>query len=420
MRESLSASELHAGGTTLEETTFPIEAAVKAGREVDALDLLLVLSSGRKRIVSATVAAAVLAAIVSLLLPKMFTATTTILPPEQNQSAVSTLFGQIGLLSGLSGGDFSLKDNGDLFVAMLKSRTVQDALVDRFDLRRVYWVKSYQDARKRLNSSSNIVSEDEGLISISVTDRDPHRAAAMANAYVEQLRFLNQNLAVSEASQRRLFYEQKLDAERESLAESELALKEAEERTGLLQPDAQGRAIIDAVAHARAQVGIKEVQVEAMRSYATSNNPDLQRAERELTGLRAQLASLEHSSGQLGNGNLEIPTRRLPGVELDYIRRARDMKYHEALYEFLTKQLEAARIDEAKEAIVVQVVDKAVVPEKKSGPHRLLIVLLTAVLVFCLSCLWVVASAAFARKTLDPGAAARLQMLRSTWSRSKN
>jgi len=420
MRESSRASELHVGGGTLEETTFPIEAAIEASREVDTLDLLLVLLNRKKMIVAVTVAAIILAAIVSLLLPKTYTATTTILPPEQSQSTVSALFGQIGLLSGLSSSDFSIKDNGDLFVAMLKSRTVQDALVNRFDLRREYWVKSYQDARKKLNSCSNIVSQDDGLISISVTDTDPRRAAAMANAYVEQLRSLNQGLAVSEASQRRLFYEQKLDAERESLAEAELALKQAEERTGLLQPDAQGRAIIDAVAHARAQVGIKEVQVEAMRSYATPNNPDLQRAERELAGLRAQLASLEQSGGQLGNGNLEIPTRRLPAVELDYIRRARDLKYHEALYEFLTKQLEGARIDEAKEAIIVQVVDKAVVPEKKSGPHRMLIVLMTAVLVFCLSCLWVLVSAAFARKQQDPDAAARLQMLRSAWKFSKN
>jgi tyrosine-protein kinase Etk/Wzc len=413
MRESSRASELHVGGSTLEGNAFPIEAATKTGSEVDTLDVLLVLSSRKRMIVSVTIAAAVLAAIVSLLLPKTYTATTTILPPEQSQSAVSALFGQIGLLSGLSSSDFTGKDSSDLFVAMLKSRTIQDALVNRFDLRREYWVKDYQDARKKLNSRSDIVSNpDSSLISISVSDHDPRRAAAMANAYVEQLRSLNQNLAVSEASQRRLFYEQKLDAERESLSEAELALKQAEERTGLLQPDAQGRAIIDAVAHARAQVGIKEVQVEAMRSYATPNNPDLQRAERELAGLRAQLASLERSSGQLGNGNLEIPTRRLPAVELDYIRRARDMKYHEALYEFLTKQLEAARIDEAKEAIVVQVVDKAVVPEKKSGPHRLLITLITALLVFCGCCLWVLMAEALARKQQDPNQRARLALLR--------
>ena len=145
-----------------------------------------------------------------------------------------------------------------------------------------------------------------------------------------ELHSLNQNLAVSEAAQRRLFYQQKLDAEREDLSRAELALQQVQEKSGLIQPDAQGRAIIDAVATTRAQVAIKEVQLQAMRTYATDNNPDLKRAEQELAGLRAQLAKLERSTGELGNGNLEIPTRRLPEVELDYIRRARDLKYHEA------------------------------------------------------------------------------------------
>ena len=254
---------------------------------------------------------------------------------------------------------------------MLKSRTVEDGIIDQFDLRKVYGYERYQDTRKKLEGRSNIAAGDEGIISISVTDRDPKRAANLANAYVEQLRTLNQNLAVSEAGQRRLFYQQKLDAERENLAVAELALKQAQEKSGLIQPDAQGRAIIDAVATTQAEVAMKEVQLESMRSYATASNPDLKRAEQELAGLREQLAKLERSTGELGNGNLEIPTRRLPQVQLDYIRRARDLKYHEAVYEFLGKQLEAARIDEAKEAVVVQFVDKAVEPERKSSPRRL-------------------------------------------------
>src|SRR5262249_704176 len=150
---------------------------------------------------------------------------------------------------------------------------------------------------------SSIEAGDEGLISINVTDRDPRRAADIANAYVEQLRSLNRNLAVSEAAQRGLFYQQKLDAEREDLSVAELALKKAQEKSGLIQPDAQGRAIVDAVATTRAQVGIKEVQLQAMRTYATPGNPDLRRAEEELAGLKAQLAKLERSTGETGNGN---------------------------------------------------------------------------------------------------------------------
>ena len=421
MRETYRTPEINLESQTATGSAVPLPRLerVNRGREMDGLDVLLVLSRYTRTIVAVTLAAAVLAVIVSLLLPKMYTATTTILPPQQNQSAATALTGQIGILSGLSSADLGLKNPSDLFVALLKSRSVQDGIVNQYDLRREYWVKDYQDARKKLNSRSNIEAGDEGLISINVSDRDPHRAADLANAYVEQLRSLNQNLAVSEAAQRRVFYEQKLADEREDLSRAELALKRAEDKTGLIQPDAQSRAMIDAVANTRAQVGIKEVQLQAMRTYATSNNPDLKRAEQELAGLRGQLSRLERSTGELGNGNPEIPTNRLPEVQLDYIRRARDLKYHEALYDFLNKQLEAARIDEAKEAVVVQVVDKAVPPERKSSPRRTLIVLVATALAFGLACVWALLAEAFRRRQQDPQERERLAQLRRSFNFSR-
>ncbi len=417
MPETYNTPKVHFDGESTRgaAVAIPRVERIVPSREMDGIDVLLVLSRHKGTIVAVTLGAAVLAAIISLLLPKMYTATTTILPPQQNQSAATALVGQIDVLSGLSGADLGLKNPSDLFVALLKSRSVQDAIVNQFDLRSVYWVKQYQDARKQLNSRSDITAGDEGLISISVSDRDPQRAAELANAYVGQLRLLNQNLAVPEAAQRRLFYEQKLDTEREGLAQAELALKQAQDKTGLIQPDAQSRAIIEAVASTRAQVGIKEVQLQAMRTYATANNPDLKRAEQELAGLRGQLSSLERSTGALGNGNLEIPTRRLPEVELDYIRRARDLKYHEALYDFLSKQLEAARIDEAKEAVIVQVVDKAVPPEKKSGPRRMVIVVIAMAVAFLLACLWALVTEALRRKQQDPQERERLALLRHSF-----
>lgn len=414
MRETSRASEFPLGGSTREGRTFPMETTTRTGNEIDMVDVLLVLSSRKKAIIGITIAAGILAAVVSLLLPKTYTATTTILPPQENESTANVLIGQIGILSGLSAADLGLKNPADLFVAMLQSRSVQDAIINQFDLRHVYREKSYQDARKKLNQRSEILTEKEGLISISVTDNDARRAADMANAYVNQVRILNQTLAVSEAAQRRLFYQQRLDDERQELSKAELELKQAEEKTGLVQPDAQGRAIIDAVATTRAKVGITEVQVQAMRTYATPNNPDLQRKEQELAGLRTELTKLERSSGALGNGNVEIPTRALPEVELDYIRRARDMKYHEALYEFLGKQLEAARIDEAKEAVVIQVVDKATAPEKRSGPHRLSIVFISTMLAFLLSCIWALLSDVLRRKQQDPDESVRLALLRQS------
>jgi tyrosine-protein kinase Etk/Wzc len=420
MRESYRTPEVDIGSESATGGAVPLSRIerVSRSREMDGLDLLLVLSRHKNAIVAVTLCAAMLSTVVALLLPKTYTAATSILPPQQKPSAAMLLTGQIGLLNGLSDTDLGLKNPSDLFVALLKSRSVQDGLVNQFDLRRVYSVRQYQQARKKLDSRSDISAGDEGLISISVTDRDPKRAAEMANAYVEQLRALNQNLAVSEAAQRRLFYEQKLASEREDLAQAELALKKAQEKSGLIQPDAQGRAIIEAVANTRAQVGIKEVQLQAMRTYATPNNPDLKRAEQELAGLRAQLARLERSTGEVGNGNPEIPTQRLPEAELDYIRRSRDLKYHEALYEFLNKQLEAARIDEAKEAVVVQVVDKAVAPESKSGPKRLLIIVAVTVIACLLSCLWALFTEAIRRKQQDPVERERLALLRNSFKLS--
>ena len=412
--ESSRVSEVQGrSGTGVDETlTSKTPADTEYRNEADMIELLLVLAREKKRILQITIGAAIMAAVISLLIPKMYTATTTILPQQQNESAVSSMLGQLAPLSGLAAADeLGLKNPADLFISMLKSRTIGDRLIDRFDLRKVYGSKRYQDARKELASRSEIMADKGGLISIAVTDRDPARSTQLANAYVEELHALNQNLAVTEAAQRRLFYQQKLDAEREDLSRAELALKQVQEKSGLVQPDAQARAIIQSTADMRAQVAAHEVQLQAMRSSATENNPDVKRAERELAGLRAQLAKLQRDTGELGNGNLEVPTRQLPEAELEYIRRARDLRYHEAFYEFLGKQLEAARIDEANNAVLVQVVDPAVLPERKSSPRRALIVLVSTVIAFVLSCLGVLVVEAVRRKQQDPGERARLALL---------
>ena len=403
--------------TAVEEHLSAIEASSR--KQGDFVDLLLLLSAKKKTILQIVVAAALVSAVVAMLLPKMYSATASILPPQQSQSTLTAMLGQLGSIAGLSESDLGLKNPADLFIGMLKSRSIEDRLIDRFDLRKVYWVKRYQDARKTLENRSYIVAEREGMISITVEDRDPQRAANLANAYVDELHALNSQLAVSEAAQRRLFYQQKVLAEGDELARAELALKQAQEKTGLVQPEAQSRAIIASVADMRAQVAMKEVEVGAMRTYATKNNPDLRRKEQELAELRAQLAKMERNSGQSGIGDLELPTRQLPQAELEYLRRARDLKYHEALYAFLNKQLDAARIDEAKDAVVVQVVDKAVVPERKSGPHRLLVVAVTALVAFLLACLGVLVVEAWKRRTQDPHDGMRLARLRQSlkWNR---
>ena len=379
----------------------------------DFLEILLVLAREKKLILQVTMGATILAAIMVFIIPKSYTATATILPPQQNQSVLSAMMGQLAGTQSLDLRDLGLKNPSDVFVAMLKSRTVEDALINRFDLRKVYGVKSYQDARKKLEKRSEIDPEKEGLISIAVTDRDPRRAADIANAWVEELRALNQNLALTEAAQRRAFFEQKLVAERNALSQAELALQQIEQQTGIIQPDAQTRALIGEVAEVRAQIAAKEVQLQSMGSYATPNNPDVKRVETELAKLRAQFASLSRTQAAAapGEGNLQVPTGRVAGAGLEYLQAARELKYHESFYDFLSRQLEAARIDEAKSAVVVQVVDKAVEPEKKSSPRRLLIIAVTALLSFLLVALGALVREALQRRRQDPAEAARLDQL---------
>ncbi|MFZ1134198.1 MAG: Wzz/FepE/Etk N-terminal domain-containing protein [Candidatus Korobacteraceae bacterium] len=380
----------------------------------DVLELLLVLAREKKLILQVTFGAAILATIIVFLVPKMYTATATILPPQQNQSILSTLVGQVAGGNNVDLRDLGLKNPSDVFVAMLKSRTVEDALINRFDLRKAYSKKTYQDARKVLEKRSEIDPEKEGLISIAVTDRLPKRAADIANAWVDELRTLNQSLALTEAAQRRVFFEQKLAQERDDLAKAELAMQQIEQKTGLLQPDAQTKALIGAVADVRAQIAAKEVQLQSLRTYGTENNPDVKRVERELTELRAQSAQIsqtQRSGSEPAESNLDVPTPRVASASVEYLRVARDMRYHESLYDFLARQLEAARIDEAKNAVVVQVVDRAVEPEKKSSPKRLLIVAITAIAAFLLVCFAVLVREAIRRKQQDPVEAARLAQL---------
>jgi uncharacterized protein involved in exopolysaccharide biosynthesis len=382
----------------------------------DLLGLLLVLAREKRAIVLGTLVVAVVAAVIVFIVPKSYTATATILPPQQNQSVLTAMMGQMAGAQALDLRDLGLKNPSDVFVAMLKSRTVEDALVNRFDLRKVYYVKSYQDARKKLEKRSEIDPEKEGLISIQVTDHDAKRAAEIANAWVDELRALNLNLALTEAAQRRAFFEQKLAAERASLTDAEVALRQLEQKTGLIQPEAQTRALIGAVAEVRAQIAAKQVQLQSMRMYATGNNPDVKRAERELAELQSQfkrLSQTEHSPGAPGGGSLEVPTGRVAAAGIEYLQAARELKYHESLYDFLSRQLEAARIDESKNAVLVQVVDRAVEPERKSGPKRLLIIAISALLAFVLICFAILVREAIRRQQQDPVEADRLAQLRN-------
>ncbi len=382
--------------------------------EVDILDLMIAIARRKYFIIAVTIIITVLTAVVALFLPTYYTATTSILPPQQNQSLAASLLGQtpgLGMLAALGGNNLGLKNPNDMYVAMLKSRTAEDALIAQFKLQELYRDDLLSEARKDLEKRSDISSGKDGLIIVSVDDKNPQRAAAMANAYVKTLENLNQRLAVTEASRRRLFFEQQMRQSKDQLASAEQALKQMQQRTGLLQLDGQAKVIIESVAAVRAQIAAKEVQLQAASAFATPQNPSVILLEQELAGLRTQRAKLERQN-QSGNGDLQVPTSQMPEVGQEYVRSLRDMKYAETVFELLSKQYEIAKLDEAKDAALIQVVDAATVPDKKSWPKRGLIIGIAAILGLMIGILWALFAELRQHLRKDPQQAARLQLLR--------
>jgi len=352
---------------------------------------------------------AVLSAGISLLLPKYFTATTKMLPPQQNQSIATALLGQLGPLAGFAGGkDLGIRSPNDMYMSMLRSRTVADSLIDRFSLMGLYREEKRIDARTKLADRTEITSGRDGIIVISVADRDPVRAANMANAYVEELEKLTRTLAVTDAGKKRLFFEQEVKTASDDLARAEDELKATQETTGIIQLDSQAKVMLQAYADLRAQVSAKEVQVQAMQTFATPGNPDLIRSQQELAALRVQVAHFEQ--GQSGRS---MALEKVPRAGLDYLRRLREVKYRETLFELLAKQYEIARIDEAEGAGLVQVLDRALPPEKKSWPPRAALVLVATLLALMVGAAIVFVQESFRRAKETPQFAEQLALLKS-------
>jgi tyrosine-protein kinase Etk/Wzc len=345
------------------------------GPDISAFDLLAAVAKHKKPIAWASLSAGFLVLMLSLLLPNMYTATTRILPPQQTQSMASAMLGQLGPLASLASHDLGLKNPNDIYIAMLESRIAGDALIQRFDLMRRYRSRSMDKARRELAQRTAVINGKDSIISIAYDDEDPRRAADISNAYVEELSKISATLAITEAGQRRLFYENQLRLAKEQLSGAEAALRVTQESTGLIEPEAQAKAIIESVAGLRAQIAVKEVQLRSMSAFATDANPDYVLTRREIAGLRGQLSQLERDTGAQPKGDLQIATEKVPEAGMEYLRRYRDVKYHETIFELVAKQYEMAKMDEARDIAVIQVLDPAIPPEKKSSPQRLSMVL---------------------------------------------
>ena len=341
--------------------------------EINISELLATLARHKKIIGGITAGAAVVSLVISLLMTPIFRAETKILPPQQNSSIIaSQLLNQMGGFASLASSAVGIKNPNEMYIGFLRSRTVYDKIIDRFGLMKLYDVKFREDARKDLAEALAARSGKDGMIVVSVEDRDPKRAADMANAFVEEMIGVSRGLALTEAAQRRLFFEEQLKDVKLALASAEEGIKGFQEKTGALKIDDQARAVIQGIGNLRAQIAAREVQFKVAQTFATPQNPDLQRIEEELRGLKAELNKLEQRGGN--NPDPLMPTGRMPSVGMEYLRKLRDVKYNETLYELLAKQYEMAKLDEARDAVVIQIIDKAVPPERKVRPKRTMIV----------------------------------------------
>jgi uncharacterized protein involved in exopolysaccharide biosynthesis len=369
-----------------------------AKEDVGAIELLIAVARHKKQIMVFSAAVTVVAAAISFVLPDVYKANAKLLPPQQAQSSAAAMLSQLGGMAGMAAGMTGLKNPNDLYVGMLKSRTVADRLISQFDLKKNYDTDSLDKARKILDEKTTVTAGKDGLITIEVEDDSQKLVARLANGYVNEIMRLTRVLAVTEASQRRVFFEQQLEQSKNNLATAETALKRALDSRGVISVDAESRAVMETVARLKAQVSAKEIQLNAMSAFVTASHPDYKRTSEELSSLRGELSKLEN--GRPGAASTAIGSDGKGGFE--NIQLLRDVKYYQMLYELLAKQYEVARLDEAKEPSVIQVLDSAVEPERKFKPKRTIIVLVAAFLSLFLGAAAAIVSEAKRRALQQP------------------
>jgi tyrosine-protein kinase Etk/Wzc len=356
---------------------------------IDVVELLRVLRSSKRTIAAVAVGSLVIATAVAFLLSPRYTSEVSFIPPNINgsSSVASALSGQ---LSSLGAGDLlgSGKTSGDLYAGILRSRSIARAIVQRFDLKNVYKVKKESQAESELGSNT-VVSVDtkSTIVTLELTDKSPQLAHDIANAYMDALRETDGRLALSQSSQRRFFFEQQLAKEKDDLEDAEVALKKTEEQSGLIAPSGQTESEIRTIAETQAAIAGRQVQLAALRDSATEENTNVIRLRSEIDDLQGQLERLQRGSGH--DSTMSIPASKVPEIELEYVRKDREVKYHEALFDMLSRQYEAARLDEARDAPVLQVLDSASYPDTKSSPKRLYIMLGGLAFGFLAGCVWV-------------------------------
>ena len=348
------------------------------GDEFNPLDYWAVLAR-HKRLIGLIVGAAfVISVAVSLLLPNIYSSTASILPPQQDNSLSPGIMSRLpDGMGGIVSGFLGIESPAELWVGILKSRTVKDAVIAKLNLKELYKAKTIEDARRDLDKRLSIMKSKEGIISITVEDKDPEMVPRITNAFVEELDMVNKGVVMTSGKRMRVFIEERLNEVKKELAKGEEAIKAFQEKNRAVRLDVQSEAIIEAIGSMKGLLMAKEVELKTLLSYATANHPHVEILKAEVAGLEGRLKELEEGKKENINPHQKdifIPTVRMPAISLQYARLLRDVKVQETLYELLTQQYEMARIQEAMDSPTVQVLDAARVPDRKSKPRRALIV----------------------------------------------
>ena len=351
------------------------------GPSVSLTQLLTWVGEGKRLIAVVTVTVAVASVVVALLLPKTYTARATFLAPgSQQQGGSAAALAALGSLGGLVGGS-AAKSPDELYVALLKGDSVQRSLDQRFDLKARYEIANYESLRKALPYYIRVSSDKKsGLITVEVDDKEPKFAAELANAHAGEVTKVLGRLAVSEAQLRRIFFEKQLNDTKERLIKAEQDLRLVQEKSGVIVLDKQAEALITGAAQVRALIAEREVQLKVLRTAATDQNPEVIRLNSELRALRNELARMESAQGGNAGSAVDMPVGKLPEAAIAYVRARRELKLQETLLEGMLRQFEAAKLDEAKEGQVLQQVDIALPPDRKSKPSISLIALASTLL----------------------------------------
>jgi len=346
----------------------------------------------RRLLIRVSFAAAIVAVVVSLLLPQWYTATAVVSPPQEGDSGpgLMQLVNQLGTGIGLSGRGRGLAGNApevDLMIGALKSRRLRGQVVDAFGLVEEYDAKSREHAIKELGEHLEVNTTPEGFVEVKVEARDKQRAADMANAFVSLLDAYNRKVSVEDATRTVEFIRSCLDENQERQERAANALREFQEKTGVVELGEQTRVTVEAIAALEAERARLEIQRGVLEHYATDSQPQLGQIDAELREVAKRLDLLRGrtAADSTARGRVLLPLGDLPDLGLQYVNLKREVLVREKVFEFLTSQLEEARIREARDLQTVRVLDDAVPPIRKSRPRRSIIVILTAGLAFALS-----------------------------------